>query len=50
MENGGEKAFSCKYKVIISWSQYEEYDCSTHNENNGDYYEYPCLTHFIDKH
>ena len=31
-------------------SQCGEHDCSTHNEKNGDYNEYPSLTHFMDEH
>ena len=31
-------------------SQFREYDCSAYNKKNGDYYEYPSLTHFINKH
>ena len=31
-------------------SQCEEHDCSAYNKKNGDYYEYPCLSHFTDEH
>ena len=27
-----------------------EHDCSAHNKKNIDYYEYPSMTHFLDKH
>ena len=30
-------------------SQRDEHDCSAHNEKNGDYWEYPSLTHFTDE-
>ena len=30
-------------------SQWGEHDCSAHSKKNGDYYEYPSLTHFTDK-
>ena len=29
-------------------SKCEEQDCSAHNEENGDYNEYPSLSHFTD--
>ena len=29
-------------------SQYGEHDCSTNNEKNGDYNQYPILYHFTD--
>ena len=30
-------------------SQYREHDCSANNKKNGDYYEYPSLSHFTDE-
>ena len=31
-------------------SEYGELYCSTNNKKNGDYYEYPSFSHFIDEH
>ena len=31
-------------------SQWGEHNCSAYNKKNGDYYEYPSLSHFIDEH
>ena len=31
-------------------SQWGEHNCSAHNKKNGDYYEYPSLSHFMDEH
>ena len=30
-------------------SQYGEHDCGAYNKKNGDYYEYPSLSHFTDE-
>ena len=32
-----------KYRI----SQWGEHDCSAYNQKNGDYYEYPSLSHFM---
>ena len=44
------KAFLANPKHQCRVSQYGEHDCSAHNKKNADYYEYPSLTHFADKH
>ena len=44
------KAFLAILKHQYRVSQYGEHDCRAHNEKNGDYYDYPVLTHFTDKH
>ena len=49
-ENGGERSFSFKFKASKRVPQCGEHDCSAHNENNGDYYDYPSLSHFTDEH
>ena len=48
-ENGGEKRFSCKSKASYHVYKWGEHDCSANNEKNGDYYEYPSLSHFMDE-
>ena len=35
-----------QYRVF----QYGEHDCSSHNEKNRDYNEYPSFSHFTDEH
>ena len=30
-------------------SQCKEHDCSANNKKNGDYHEYPSLSHFTDE-
>ena len=47
-ENGGKKGVSCKSKALRSVSQCE-HDCSANNKKNGDYYEYPSLSHFVNE-
>ena len=49
-ENGAKKALLANPKHQYRVSQCGEHDCSAHNEKNGDYYEYPSLTHFMDEH
>ena len=46
-ENGGKKGFSCKELVLCipMWRN----DCSANKKKNGDYFEHPSLSHFIDK-
>ena len=44
------KAFLANPKHQCCLSQSGEYDCSANNKKNGDYYEYPSLPHFLDKH
>ena len=44
------KAFLANLKQQYHVSQRGEHDCSAHNEKNGDYYEYPSLTHLTDEH
>ena len=44
------KAFLANPKHQYHVSQREEHDCSTHNEKNGDYNEYPSLSDFTDEH
>ena len=48
-ENGGKKSFLCKSKASISCIQWAEHDCSANNKKNGDYYERPSLSHFMDE-
>ena len=40
------KAFLANPKPQYRVSQYREHDCGAHNEKNGDYNEYPSLSHF----
>ena len=49
-ENGGKKAFLAKPMHQYCVSQWGEHDCSAHNKKNKDYYEYPSLSLFMDKH
>ena len=44
------KAFLTNPKHQDRASQYIEPDYSANNKRNGDYYEYPRLSHFIDEH
>ena len=44
------KAFPANPKHQYHVSQWGEHDCSTYNEKNGDYYENPSLTYFVDEH
>ena len=43
------KAFLANPRHQARVSQCGEHDWSAHNERNGDYNEYPCLTHFTDE-
>ena len=43
------KAFLTNPKNQDHVSQYGELDCSANNKRNGDYYEYPSLSHFTDE-
>ena len=49
-ENGERKSFSCKSQASNHVPQCGEHDSSAHNENNGDFYDYPSLSHFTDEH
>ena len=49
-ENGGEKNSSCKSRTPTSCIPMGEHDCSANNKKNGDSYEYPSLTYFIEEH
>ena len=44
------KAFLANPKHQYCVSLYGEHDCYAHNKKNGDYYEYPSLSHFMDEH
>ena len=44
------KAFLANPKHQYRASQYGEHNYSAPKEKNGDYCEYPSLTHFKDKH
>ena len=44
------KAFLVNPKHEYLVSQRGEHDCSAHNKKNGDYYEYPRLSHFTYEH
>ena len=44
------KAFLGKLKDQYRVSQYREHDCNANNKKNGDYNEYPSLSHFMNKH
>ena len=48
-ENGGKKSFPTNSKHHYSVSQCGEHDWSANAKRNGDCYEYPSLSHFIDK-
>ena len=49
-ENSGKKGFSCKSKHQYCASQCGEQDSGANNKKNGDYYEHPILSHFMDEH
>ena len=44
------KAFLAIPKHQYHVSQFGECDCSACKKKNGDYYEYPSLTYFLDEH
>ena len=50
MENGRKKAFLANPNHQYRVSQCGEHDCRANTQKNGDYYEYPRLSHFTDKH
>ena len=43
------KAFLAKPKHQYRLSQCGEHDCSAHNNKNGDYNDYPSLSHLVDE-
>ena len=49
-ENGEKKAILASLKHQHCVSQCGDHDCHANNEKNGDYFEYPSLSHFTDKH
>ena len=44
------KAFLANSMHQYRVSRSEEHDYSAYNKKNGDYYEYPSLSHFKDEH
>ena len=48
-ENGGKKGFLGNPKHQYHVSQRGEHDFSADNKKNGDYYEYPSLSQFLDE-
>ena len=44
------KSFLANPKHQYRVSQWGERDCSAHNEKNGDYYDYPSLSHSTVEH
>ena len=46
IENGGKKAFLANPKHQYRTSQCTEDDCSANSKMNGDYSNYPSLSHF----
>ena len=48
-ESGGKKAFLANPKHQYLVSQYKEHDCHAKNKKNGDYYEYPSFSRFMDE-
>ena len=44
------KAFLANPKHQYRVSQHGENDYSAHNENNGDYNEFPSLSHYTNEH
>ena len=49
-ENGGMKRFLANPKHQYHVFQWGQHDCNANNKKNGDYNEYPSLTHFKDEH
>ena len=43
------KDFLVNPKLQYHVSQCGEHDCGAHNKKNGDYCEYPSLSHFMDE-
>ena len=48
-ENGEKKSFLAYPKHQYHVLQLGEHDCSAHKEKNGDYNEYPSLSHFTNQ-
>ena len=46
----GRKAFFAKSKHQYRASKWGEHDYSAHDKRNGDYYDYPSLSHLMDNH
>ena len=44
-----KKAFPTNLKFLYHPSQYGEHNCGANNKKNGDYYEYPSLSDFMNK-
>ena len=49
-ENSGKKAFTANLRHQYRASQCGEHDCCANNRKNGDYFENPSLSHFMDEH
>ena len=50
MENCGKKALLANPKNQYRVSHCGEHDCPANSKKNGDYYEYPSLSHFTEEH
>ena len=48
-ENGGKKCFLANPTYQYCVPQWGEYDCAANNNKNGDYNEYPSLSHLMDE-
>ena len=48
-ENGRKEAFPANQKHQYHVSQCGEQDCRANNKKNGDYYEYPSLSQFMEE-
>ena len=48
-ENGGKEAFLVNPKHQYRVSQCGEHDYHAKNKTIRDYFEYPCLSHFMDE-
>ena len=48
-ENSGKKILLANPKHQYHASQCVEYDCHANNKGNGDFYEYPSLSPFMDE-
>ena len=48
-ENSEKKALHANPKHHYRVSQCEEHECRANNKKNGDYYEHPNLSNFMDK-
>ena len=44
------KAFRSNPKHQYHAFQWEEHDCGAQNKKNGDFYDYPSLSHFLEEH